>query len=419
MKKKTNLMRLIVSVCMFMVIICVMIWQNTQLQYIQHMQTESGVLTEVELLEEWQEYTNDTIKTIQKSVKVKNDSDVPVFVRASFEEVLQYLPQNASEISKDAPANHEAMGEYLPVIQQVTSQTFPLAGYVDITDVVGGLPVDQTKGLVNVWLKEGAEHGDNYRINDVLFAYRYAAEDNELVQKMTGTLYVQDPSLDWDDRRYEARQLLFSYYEHGYRYAVKNWAKSELVSPYSTDTQPTGFTYLGQQGMSRMTQFDYSLTDSGLGDAFQLPQKISTFPDAVGLYPSASVKVVNSFVTAAHQQLGAANIQIHFGAVSDFREIQRDSWVYNPEDGWFYYSVPIDASYMSDNHDATTYSLVDKIECHLPLIDNVHTTYHFLPKVEVIQTSDIGALVEVFGLTEGSSETASNRIYHYLRALQQ
>lgn len=109
---------------------------------------------------------------------------------------------------------------------------------------------------------------------------------------------------------------------------------------------------------------------------------------------------------------------IEFGSLSDYRQIDRNTWIYNPDDGWFYYSFPLDRSYQSEDGYGVTRSLIEQVMIDTSVADDSHLAYELLPKVEVIQASDRQSLKEVFQLDNERPESATAIIYRHLHSLQ-
>lgn len=463
MRKKEFLRYSIAALLFFLLLLSVLIWQNNQSIRIRQMMDENEVFEKIEILEEWQENMNLAGMAIQRTIRVMNASDVSVFVRASFEEILRYVPVDSEEILLDQAANEANAPELLPVISRFNENEILARGYQNVTNQVSGIKHSVTDGQVMVWISEAdieelASKEDDLEkqselhpdgLSDTLdsdqnseessqpdmiddqsndsqepisvnahFSYSYRQDLQPVMQKMNGELLLLNPQDLPDQWLFEASSLSYSYYAEDYRYLVRNWAQSQLASPFSSNEETTGFVYLGQQGTVDNLPFDYTTTDSGLGTAFQLPEAISAFPDASGFYPNQTVKRLSSFVTGEPAQLIPESIMIEFGAVSDYRQIRRDTWIYNPDDGWFYYSLPINMSYHYEGNYGVTQSLIEQLNIDSSVADDPHLTYELLPKVEVIQTSDQASLTEIFQLDNEQPDSASGILYRHFRSLQ-
>lgn len=453
MRKKEHLRYCIAGLLFFLLLLSILIWQNNQSIRIQKLMDENEVFEKIEILEEWQERMNLAGMNVQRSIRVMNASDVPVFVRASFEEVLRFVSPESEEVALEEAADDPEAPDLLPVVSRFDENEILARGYQNVTSQVNGIEGAMTTGQVLVWISEAAieelapeetddrsEESDEFdeeQANNELaltddlatesqgplsidahFSYSFRQDLVPVMQKMSGSLLLLNPHEHPSQWTFEASSLTYSYYAEDYRYLVRNWAESQLASPFSLSDKTTGFVYLGQQGMIDSSPFDFTTTDSGLGTAFQLPETISAYPDASGLYPNEQVKTLSSFVTGETAQIQPEAIMIEFGAVSDYRQISRDTWVYNPEDGWFYYSLPIDRSYESNGNYGVTQSLIEQVNIDTTVVDDMHVMYELLPKVEVIQATDQKSLNEVFLLDNDQPQSATGIIYRHLRSLQ-
>lgn len=80
MQKKIVLRNSIAGLLFFLLLLSILIWQNNQSIHIRRLADENEVFEKIEILEEWQERMTLTGTTIQRSVRVMNASEVPVFV---------------------------------------------------------------------------------------------------------------------------------------------------------------------------------------------------------------------------------------------------------------------------------------------------------------------------------------------------
>ncbi|MCT8193593.1 hypothetical protein KY382_36250, partial [Pseudomonas monteilii] len=99
-------------------LLSILIWQNNQSIHIRRLADENEVFEKIEILEEWQERMTLTGTTIQRSVRVMNASEVPVFVRASFEEVLRYIAPDSEEAAFEQAADASDAPDLLPVLSR-------------------------------------------------------------------------------------------------------------------------------------------------------------------------------------------------------------------------------------------------------------------------------------------------------------
>lgn len=450
MHKKRRLKYGITSLLFFLLILSILIWQNNQSIHIRQLATENEVFEKIEILEEWQERMNLAGMNVQRSIRVMNASEVPVFVRASFEEVLRFVSPESEEVALEEAADDPEAPDLLPVMSRFDENEILARGYQNVTTQVNGIEDATTTGQVLVWISEATieeltpevtddrseefaedqAYDEPIQMDDLAteiqeplfidahFSYTFRQDLLPVMQKMSGSLLLLNPHEHPSQWTFDASSLTYSYYAEDYRYFVRNWAESQLASPFSSSEEITGFVYLGQQGMIDNLPFDYTATDSGLGTALRLPEAISAFPDAAGLYPNETVKSLSSFVTGEATNLTPDAIMIEFGAVSDYRQINRDTWIYNPDDGWFYYSLPIDRSYQNEGNYGVTQSLIEQLNIDTSVADDPHLAYELLPKVEVIQTSDSALLTEVFQLDDERPESATGILYRHFRSLQ-
>ncbi|MGK0551208.1 hypothetical protein ACSFB8_03665 [Enterococcus faecalis] len=431
-KKKLKEWLLLFFTILF-IVLATLIWQKVQTGKVTQITKEAQIVQQIKVIEKWQETTDSEKKTINKTIKVANSSQVPVFVRASFEEVFRYLARYGQESQKDLPLPASLTKQVfveadLPVLEPFNQNQLSTDGFVNVTEQVRGLENinKQYGGKITVWLKKKAT--DDTELLDTFedcyeknFFYVFDYNQQTVMQKMSGTLHLLNPQVtkvsDW---RFEALHLRYHVFLDGYRFVTKNWAHSQLPSPYEAaeTNAATGFTVLGHRGVRNGEAFDYQLTATGLGVNHLLTPTISTFPYGEGKYPNHQYNRFSSFIFSdqTHQD---DRIMIQFGELSDFTNIKANTWIYNPDDGWFYYAARLNQQHQATEESGVTTSLIKSVDYGKHVAANSFIHYELLPKVEVVQVNDPTALQRTFLLQKNGSENkASKAILSYLTGLQ-
>lgn len=363
-----------------------------------------------------------------KKVTITNGGSTPVFVRASFEEVLKHLKKDAEETTRTTKwveptpaagstavtaAQKAGIGVDLPV-------EFSDTNYTKWTDISSKITLDGTTATLDSKGVKVMARGF-YKLDAATnkpvqeFEYvMYAPLTTGKNQKVTGDLVIKDYNVpgsglttadtgitNW---KYDITSSSIKYYvyEDGYDVNTVNWAKSVLSNdPSDPSKTPTGAALLGTKGTRYGKDFDYrSQADGGIIPTVNLTPKLlgnsSTTP-AVPLYPTPTNP------TNAIQADNKGKITLEYNKTNILDPAPTDTstkfdvnkWVYNPEDGWFYYT-----GYVATG--AFTTSFLEKVKYDSSIgTEYSNATYDLVVKMEAVQ-ADKQALTDTtaggFGL---------------------
>lgn len=415
-------------------------WQTYQDQKLNRVKSASVASDSVTINETWSKTPITPGGQATKDVKVTNASDVQVFVRASFEEVMRYLTSQGVEKDQTDPTEYNPatadLADDIPVSFAGDSANLTSQGYTDITSKVTGLPTlpAGATGKIEVWGKGSATANPvtpsniDYTLETTVF-YHYKIGTVDYYQKMTSDIAMTNKPAAGDAVNtwtFSAANTKYYVYAGGYEYNTKNWGKSTLVSPYDTTgatTNTNGFALLGEKGTNNGEKFNYTATfnapiaeDGGLGKTHTLPTTVSTYPTSA--YPKATGDKLGGFAEADAFSV-APEITIEYGDLSDaFSTISNDTWVYNQEDGWFYYMAKVDQSYSASGTAGTTNSLIKSLNYGNISTQHKDINYDLVAKVEAVQANDMAAVTDTFGLSgSAASGSATKAIYDYLAGL--
>ncbi|MBO1308802.1 hypothetical protein JZO70_21700, partial [Enterococcus sp. 669A] len=347
----------------------------------------------------------------KKEVSVSNTGTANVFVRVSYEEVLKHLTEKGAEkydpasvagakyvnvdkdpgLAKHMPINFNGAkafsdGFKVVPVAQITGLTSPADDNVKLL-VKGTRTVDPTTGdignsfeakLVHEYYTDPANAGKDP--NDP--ASGYDAKLNKY-QKMTYNIaFVSDNSakLNAHEWNFALTEVKYGYYENGYKNTVVNWAKSSLPNADGIAAGDPGnleaSALLGTAGKRYNTDYDYKTTTLGITDipAATITTNAAQFPIAAG----------KKAVQADTSGLSKSAIKIDYSAaVVDQAGLATatNNWIYNEEDGWFYYTQPL-------NSGATTADLLKSLVFENDMgTEYTNASYDLVVKMEAVQAT--------------------------------
>lgn len=293
----------------------------------------------------------------EKVVKAVNTGTANVFVRVSYEEVLKHLTdKGAISFDADNSATDGTNPKYTyvaedPGLDKHMPVEFDWAKSVAEGFVVSEGTVNGKGSDANVLLLVKGQRIENaLEPSKPTFTYegklvhRYFTDTttpaNNKYQTMSfdSLQLVGQPAtgVDVKDWEFTVSGVKFGYYKDGYKHTVANWATS-ILAP-TGKTTPTGSAVLGESGIRHSVNFDYTPTAL---DIASIPSASPVADDTDGQLPAASaVKSVQA------DQIGTVGngIKVKYSAnITDTNTLTNDTWVYNPEDGWFYYTTPLKA----------------------------------------------------------------------------
>ncbi|MGG5317754.1 hypothetical protein [Enterococcus sp. AZ072] len=419
--KKKKLMAAAAALALIAAISGTFAWITAQDQRINRAESAAVNDNSVTVKETWEPKPLVPGTEATKEVAVSNTGTASVFVRVSYEEVLKHLdklgaekydPSSVTGAKYTYVANDSGLNKHMPInfngdqtykdgfIQVPAGQ---IAGLVSPADdnvkllVKGGKTIDPITNVEKIsyeakLMHEYFTHADNTGKNpgDV----GYDASKNKY-QSMTFDITVsnENSSLDAKDWNFALTNVKYGYYENGYKNTAVNWAKSSLPDE---DGAATGRALLGTDGVRYSVNYDYTFGGLGYASAAGLPAVTpATVADQI---PTATG---NKGVQADTNGLGKNNIRIGYSTdVTDTATLTNSKWVYNEDDGWFYYTVPVKSG-------ETTKNLLEKLVFESAMgTEYTNASYDLIVKMEAVQ-ANADALTDSAGwhLGDGSAPT--------------
>lgn len=325
-----------------------------------------------------------------KEVSITNGGSSPVFIRASFEEVLKHLKNNAVEATTTsiwtAPAagasdaEKAGVGVDLPVEFSDAKYT----GWTDISSKVTGLPTGIKVMAQGSYKLDTATNKPVQEFEYVM----YAPLPDGRNQKVTGDLVIAGYGLpagttiptttgttagDWTYTIAPA-SVKYYVYEDGYDINTVNWALNTLNNAAG---EKTGAALLGTKGTRYGKAYDYrEQADGGIiPDGKVTPGTAATLTTdyPTGTNPTSKIQADNKdLITLSYNGTDLLD-------PTTMTDTDKDKWVYNPEDGWFYYTGFLPTG-------QTSTDLLKKVKYSVN-IDKEYSnaTYDLVVKMEAVQ----------------------------------
>lgn len=369
--KKKKLLAVAAALAIIAVLSGTFAWLTAQDQRINRAESAAVSDDSVKVVEKWEPKPLVPGTEATKEVSVSNTGNTNVFVRVSYEEVLKHLSDNGN-ITADAtgkydPANTE-LDDDMPVAfdyAKALADGFVLVPIGQVTGastnehflVKGGKSVDTLTGITTY----------NY---EVKMAYEYSAGKYQLM-KPGQIVPSNDSSLDAKDWDFTITNLTYSYYKDGFKNTVVNWAESSLADEAGNNT---GYSLLGTTGSRYGVDYDYTLA------ALNIPSLPGHTPaTAPTQIPTAAG---DKNVQADTNGILKSMIHIKYGGdMTDVATLASGKWVYNKEDGWFYYTEALGSG-------VTTPNLLEKLVFDAAMgKEYTSATYDLIVKLEVIQAT--------------------------------
>ena len=381
--KKKKLLAVAALLALIAVISGTFAWITSQQQRINRVESAAVVDDSVTVNEKWEPKPMVPGTEATKEVSVTNTGNANVFVRVSYEEVLKHLA------SKGEPSHEEstvAGAKYDPSAPSTLTSHVPVNyspekisaanGFSEVTDPstqVTGLEPD-TKLFVKGGLTIDPTTGNRAVSYEAVVVHEYAPGKYQAMQYKVDTVdKVEDRSEAAKDWKYTVSDLKYSYYPGGYQNAVVNWAKSSLPDK---DNNSTGNALLGTTGNRHGVDYDYTTGALGVSP-IPLPSP-ATDADQIPL-ANNDAKGVQADKTGLNKN----HIRIGYGTdITTADAMTATKWVYNKDDGWFYYTEPLKPS-------VTTPQLLKKLIYDKDLGgEYTNATYDLVVKMEAIQATE-------------------------------
>ncbi|MEO1769946.1 hypothetical protein [Candidatus Enterococcus ferrettii] len=417
--KKKKLMAAAAALALIAAISGTFAWITAQDQRINRAESAAVSDNSVTVKETWEPKPLVPGTEATKEVAVSNTGTASVFVRVSYEEVLKHLDKLGAE-KYDASsvtgakytyvANDSGLNKHMPInfngdqtykdgfivvpAAQITGLATPADDNVKLL-VKGGKTIDAVTGAEKIsyeakLMHEYFTHPDNSTLNPG--DPTYDASKNKY-QSMTFNISVtnENSSLDAKDWNFTLTNVKYGYYENGYKNTTVNWAESSLPDEDGADT---GRALIGTDGVRYSVDYDYTFGGLGYAAATDLPAVTpATVADQI---PTVTGK---NGVQADTNGLGESEIRIGYSAdVTDVATLGNDKWVYNKDDGWFYYTVPVKSG-------ETTKNLLEKLVFESGMgTEYTNASYDLVVKMEAVQ-ANADALTDSAGWELGGGST--------------
>ena len=375
--KKKKLLAVAAALAIIAVLSGTFAWLTAQDQRINRAESAAVSDDSVTVKETWEPKPLVPGTEATKEVSVSNTGSANVFVRVSYEEVLKHLT-NKGEVKYDPSsvtgakytyvANDPGLAKHMPV---------NFNGAKAITDGFVEVPAGQVTGLepLTKLLVKGGKTVDPVTGKETIsyeakMMHEYTADKFQAMQ-FNISVSDENSSLDAKDWDFALTDVKYGYYENGYANAVVNWANSSLADAAGT---VTGHSLLGTTGTRYSVNYDYTLAGLGLS-VLPTPSPAT----AAGQIPTTAG---NKAVQADTNGLTKSHIQINYGSdMTDIATLDTAKWVYNKEDGWFYYTAPLKSG-------ETTPDLLKKLIFESAMgVEYTNATYDLIVKMEAIQAT--------------------------------
>lgn len=329
-----------------------------------------------------------------KEVAVSNTGSASVFVRVSYEEVLKHLtekgavkydPASVAGAKYTYVADDAGLAKHMPV---------NFNGAKAIADGFIEVPAGQVTGLEagTKLLVKGGKTIDPVTNKETIsyeakMMHEYTTDKFQAMQ-FNISVNNENSSLAAEDWDFTLTDVKYGYYENGYANTVVNWAQSSLADAAGT---VTGHSLLGTTGTRYSVNYDY--TTAGLG--------LSSIPAVSPATAAAQIPTAtgNKNVQADTNGLGKSSIRIGYGTdMTDVATLDNNKWVYNADDGWFYYTGTLASG-------QTTPDLLKKLAFESDMgVEYTNASYDLVVKMEAVQASD-EALEDSAGWNLGGGST--------------
>ena len=382
-RKKKKLLAIAALLALVAVISGTFAWITSQQQRINRVESAAVVDDSVTVNEKWEPKPMVPGTEATKEVSVTNTGNANVFVRVSYEEVLKHLASkgvvshgdNTVTGAKYDPSATNTLTSHVPV-KYSADKISATNGFSEVTD-----PSTQVTGLeakTKLFVKGGltidpttSERSVSY---EAVVVHEYATGEYQAMQyTISPTEAIADRALAAKDWKFAISDLKYSYYAGGYQNAVMNWAKSSLPNK---DNTLTGHALLGTTGNRHGVDYDYTIGTLG----------IASIPTPTPAADADQIPLANNDVKGVQaDKIGLSKNHIRIGYSTDITTVAAltaTKWVYNKDDGWFYFTEPLKPS-------VTTPDLLKKLVYDKDLSSEyTNATYDLVVKMEAIQATE-------------------------------
>ena len=384
-------------------------WLNDRDERINRTTSAAVVDGSVTVEEIWRPTTIAAGMEAEKKVDILNSGGSSVFVRASYEEVLKHLESagektyspSTTEGAKYDPNDPDA--PHIPV--KFAGE--PLLNDNSFTEIFDDQISEGWESGMRVFVKgqkTPIENTDEFSIfYEIKLMHQYAPGEYQSM-KANARVTNENNSTHAEDWTFALTNVTYGYYANGYNYTVANWAESSLPNVAGTKT---GYALLGTNNTDEQAHgYEYDYREATLG-INPLPDATPIAADDTDRLPSPGLTDTRG-VQADLAGLNKNEIRIKYGVDIVTPATLADSkWVYNPADGWFYYTEALQSG-------QRTTRLMESIVFSEDLgKEYTNATYDLIVKMEAIQAKN-GALVSDTGWNMDTTNAGTDAIVNYL-----
>ena len=387
--KKKKLMAAAAALALIAAISGTFAWITSQDQRVNRVESAAVVDGSTTIVETWQPKPLVPGTEAIKEVAVSNTGAASVFVRLSYEEVLKHLTNKGetkyavttgtnddNDPKYTYVANDPGLDKHMPInynLAKMIADGFEEVPAANVTNLISG-----TKLYVKGGKTDGGVTGTPSCSYEKIMVHEYDPGKYQSMEFKINDDWQNETSLDAKDWKFTVSDLKYGYYEKGYANKVVNWAKSTLEDEAGN---VTGNALLGTNGLRHGVDYDYRIAALGLTSIPGETPAASNIDPLLNPVPTSAGK--NS-VQADINGLGKSAIKVKYtGAVVDSAGLAAatNNWIYNPEDGWFYYTQPLASG-------TTTANLMESLVFESDLgKEYTNATYDLVVKLETIQAT--------------------------------
>ncbi|MBP1040241.1 hypothetical protein I6N95_04360 [Vagococcus sp. BWB3-3] len=274
----------------------------------------------------------------KKEVTAVNTGTAPTFVRVSFEEVLTHLTEFGKQTARATGWNipTPTATDDIPVPENVSkvydhATGTPVNGYVDVTSQVTGLT-----GGAKVWakgdVKLNSSSGNLQASFDAVVAFPYDTTAGKY-QKVNTSLtlsggYTPVIGHTAADFTFDATAAEYMVYANGTTKVGYDWTAKNTLLGTAGNTQKDGGGTVAYDYTAPGTTFTANTATPVPTNAIPLPgaiTNVNVLADQTALATGLPAGVDSLF-------------SINYGQITDLTTLAADSWVFNSDDGFFYYT---------------------------------------------------------------------------------
>ncbi len=342
--RKKKLMAAAAALALIAAISGTFAWITAQDQRINRAESSAVTDNSVTIVEEWEPKPLVPGTEATKKVSVSNTGTAGVYVRVSYEEVLRHLTARGAQTF--APSTTDG-AKYVPVTNETgLNKHMPInyngaqkiaEGYMEVPAAqVTGLEPDTKLFVIGGKVTEPVSGRVTQSYTPVVMHEYAPGQYQEMHYNVSADDWQASTSADAVGWNFTVSDLQYGYYENGYMNTVVNWAASSLPDEAGT---VTGNAVLGTSGARHGVNYDYTVPTLGLPTPPGIPA-----PTPAAINDQIPLAAGEKDVQADTRGLGTHSIHIKYGAaVVDGTGLAAatDNWIYNEEDGWFYYTQPL------------------------------------------------------------------------------